>query len=220
MAERLAWSTITVRGPDATTFLDGQLSQDLAQVSEGWAVVLEPTGTVISTLWARSRDEGWDLLVPTELADDATQRLRRFKVRVRCDLDVIAGAENPPLSTEDDLFESRWPWTRELAHHFAPHSYGRTFVARTISFTKGCYTGQELVGRMDARGATMPWRFVRALGPSAEVIDVHLRSVGPTGPAGVTRSRPLESGVEALGFAHRTLLDVSGDDIVFVESVS
>jgi len=35
-----------------------------------------------------------------------------------------------------------------------------------VSFTKGCFTGQELVGRLDARGSSVPWRMVRASGPS------------------------------------------------------
>lgn len=31
-------------------------------------------------------------------------------------------------------------------------------VGRTVSFTKGCYTGQELIARLDARGNRVPWR--------------------------------------------------------------
>jgi folate-binding Fe-S cluster repair protein YgfZ len=33
-------------------------------------------------------------------------------------------------------------------------------VERTVSFTKGCYTGQELVARLDARGSNVPRRLV------------------------------------------------------------
>ena len=33
-------------------------------------------------------------------------------------------------------------------------------VARTVSFTKGCYTGQELVARLDARGSNVARRLV------------------------------------------------------------
>ena len=35
-------------------------------------------------------------------------------------------------------------------------------VAFTVSFTKGCFTGQELVARMDSRGSTAP-RYLRVL---------------------------------------------------------
>jgi folate-binding protein YgfZ len=44
-------------------------------------------------------------------------------------------------------------------------------VERTVSFTKGCYTGQELVARIDARGSNVPRRLVgivAAEGPESE----------------------------------------------------
>jgi folate-binding protein YgfZ len=37
-------------------------------------------------------------------------------------------------------------------------------VERTVSFTKGCYTGQELVARLDARGNNVPRRLVGVVG--------------------------------------------------------
>ncbi len=39
-------------------------------------------------------------------------------------------------------------------------------VERTVSFTKGCYTGQELVARLDARGTNVPRRLVGVVGGS------------------------------------------------------
>ena len=44
-------------------------------------------------------------------------------------------------------------------------------VERTVNFTKGCYTGQELVARIDARGSNVPRRLVGVVapeGPEAE----------------------------------------------------
>ncbi len=48
-------------------------------------------------------------------------------------------------------------------------------VARAVSFTKGCYTGQELVARLDARGNRVPRR-LRGL-----VLDVAARPTPPLG---------------------------------------
>jgi folate-binding protein YgfZ len=39
-------------------------------------------------------------------------------------------------------------------------------VERTVSFTKGCYTGQELVARIDARGSNVPRRLVGIVAPA------------------------------------------------------
>jgi folate-binding protein YgfZ len=44
----------------------------------------------------------------------------------------------------------------ELDESTIPHEAG--IVGWTVSFTKGCYTGQELVARLDARGARVPRR--------------------------------------------------------------
>lgn len=220
MSDALLWSTVTATGPDARSFLDGQLSQDLREVGDGvWSLVLDPQGTVLSTAFVRGDDETFELLVPRALSADVETRLRRFLIRVRCTLVTTDDAVRPPLQNADELFDAGWPWTDELASGLAPHSFGPTFVARTISLTKGCFTGQELVGRMDARGATMPWRFVRARGASLAAIEETLRGTGPAGPQGVTRSRERGVVVEALGFAHRTLLSANAVHDIDVEAI-
>ena len=43
---------------------------------------------------------------------------------------------------------------RELTDKTIPQEAG-SLVEHTVSFTKGCYTGQELVARLDARGANV-----------------------------------------------------------------
>ncbi|HSZ36255.1 MAG TPA: hypothetical protein VK773_04105 [Acidimicrobiales bacterium] len=52
----------------------------------------------------------------------------------------------------------------ELTTKTIPHEAG--VVPRTVSFTKGCYTGQELVARIDARGGNVPRRLVGILAPA------------------------------------------------------
>jgi folate-binding protein YgfZ len=47
-------------------------------------------------------------------------------------------------------------------------------VERTVSFTKGCYTGQELVARLDARGSKVARRLVGVIGPAASPDDAVL----------------------------------------------
>ena len=41
-------------------------------------------------------------------------------------------------------------------------------VERTVSFTKGCYTGQELVARLDSRGSKVARRLVGVVAPAGE----------------------------------------------------
>jgi len=46
---------------------------------------------------------------------------------------------------------------RELTERTIPQEAG-SLVEHTVSFTKGCYTGQELVARLEARGAKVARR--------------------------------------------------------------
>lgn len=84
-------------------------------------------------------------------------------------VDLLGPDPQPPAGAEpgsaDDLLAARvdavWP---QMGAEIVP---GETIPAETgvtdvaVSFTKGCYPGQELVERMDSRGATAPRRLQR-----------------------------------------------------------
>jgi tRNA-modifying protein YgfZ len=219
----LAWSTVEARGEESASFLQGQLSQDLTQVGEGgaWALLLAPDSVVITTCFVNAVPGGFDLVVPASLAGEAHARLKRFLLRTKCTLNVREDTIGP-FATLDEQIEAHWPGVNEFAAGLTPHSFGRAFVKTTISFDKGCFTGQELVGRLDARGSSVPWRLVHVTGPSVEALNDVLRSKGPEGPQGVTSTRSRHGVVEGLGFAHRTLfaaLETSSVVDVIVEEV-
>jgi folate-binding protein YgfZ len=218
----LAWSRIDVRGPQAEEFLQGQLTQDVAEVDHAgrWSLLLRPDSAVICAGWlARDRD-GFTFDVPRSLGDVALARLTRFHLRVDCTL-TLADVASGPYNTAEELVTARWPGPNECAAELSPQSYGATIVGETVSFTKGCYTGQELVARLDARGASVPWRFVHCAGPNRERIDEVLASKGPAGPQGLTTAVDVSGTVVGLGFAHRTLLagDHAAAPDVTVESI-
>ncbi|MEI8050894.1 MAG: hypothetical protein WCI12_05620 [Actinomycetes bacterium] len=98
---------------------------------------------------------------------------------------VDAGIPLPTLSArlQDSLFESvpsvegfqdtpavliHNTWTAlngivtssDVAAGSNPFEYGVDILSAAVSFTKGCYTGQELVARVDARGGTAPFRIL------------------------------------------------------------
>jgi folate-binding protein YgfZ len=67
---------------------------------------------------------------------------------------------------------------RELDESTIPASTG--VVDRSVSFTKGCYTGQELVARIDARGDRVPTKLRRVRGdvPPGATLHAGDREVG------------------------------------------
>jgi folate-binding protein YgfZ len=209
-SDTLDWSRICVLGEESEPFLQGQLTQDLSTVDERgrWSLLLRPDSAVLTTCFIQRVAEGLELLLPREVGDVALSRLRRFHLRVKCTLD-LDDVSSGPIATVGELVRSTWPGVNECQAELTPQSYGARVVADTVSFTKGCYTGQELVARLEARGASVPWRFVHASGPNLSMVDEVLRSKGPAGPQGVTTAVNEDGRVSCLGFAHRTLLDAT-----------
>ena len=71
----------------------------------------------------------------------------------------------------------------ELDERTIPAEAG--LVQASVSFTKGCYTGQELVARIDSRGSNVP-RHLRGLllsGPAAPGRPLYRRPAAGHGPA-------------------------------------
>ncbi|MGH9292990.1 MAG: YgfZ/GcvT domain-containing protein [Acidimicrobiales bacterium] len=205
---------LTVAGPDAATWLQGQVSQDLDPLEVGGSrqtLVLSPQGKLEASgrLW-RTGDEEYLFEVESGYGERLSERLHRFRLRVKVELsrralsvlevrgpkaeDVALPGDAPVtwpgLSGFDRLVddESAGPTGaaggsatavergdegafeaarieagmprlgRELDEATIPQEAGEAFTARTVSFTKGCYTGQELVARLDARGSNTPRR--------------------------------------------------------------
>ncbi|MHB1088395.1 MAG: YgfZ family protein [Acidimicrobiales bacterium] len=201
------WSRISARGAQAQSFLQGQLSQDVTDVGEHgvWSLLLTPTSEVITSALVRRDDHGYVLHVPRQLAEPALARLRRFLLRTDCQLELELSSSGP-IATIGDQVRGAIPGPNEFAPGLTPHCFGSAFVASTVSFSKGCFTGQELVGRLDARGAVVPWRLVRCAGATLERVDEVLRAKGPEGPQGVTTAIEHDNGVLALGLVHRSAL--------------
>jgi len=215
---------VLVSGPDATTYLQGQLSQDVVALTDGasaWSFVLQPQGKVDA--WVRVTRRGDDALlldVDGGFGGALVERLSRFKLRVKADLGLlehrclaVRGPRTPPLDglrfdwasfpgvdligpepevprgvalVEPQAYEVRRieagvpRMGAELTDRTIPEESG--LVPLGVSFEKGCYTGQELVARVDSRGGHVPRRLrgVVVDGPAAPGarVDVDGREVG------------------------------------------
>ena len=95
-------------------------------------------------------------------------------------VDVVgpAGSLTLPddLGTATDLVDAlvpeAWPSAAEMVEDSIPAELGQWVVDQSVSFTKGCYTGQELVARVDSRSAETPFRLrVAVADPSGPTIS-------------------------------------------------
>jgi tRNA-modifying protein YgfZ len=151
---------VTAVGPDARSFLQGQFSQDMATVdSEGsaWSWLLQPAGKVAAlVLVSKVADETYSIAVDGGFGSIVLARLNRFRLRVKVDLTLVEGEGTVFAGTEAERIEAVWPamGSELVVDETIPNAAG--INDRTVSFTKGCYTGQELVARVDSRGDHTP----------------------------------------------------------------
>lgn len=93
---------------------------------------------------------------------------------------------------------------RELTERTIPAEAGLLDVA--VSFTKGCYTGQELVARLEARGNRVPFRLRGVvMGPDAPApaVGAELKRGEKTAGTVTSVGRSPELGTVALAYLHR-----------------
>ncbi len=168
---------VTVVGPDAQRYLQSQLAQDIDGLAVGaaaWTLVLDPSGKIDALARvSRTGDEAFVLDTDAGFGEALVARLNRFKIRVQAEIELDAvGDGGPAPDGEAERVAAGWP---RMGAEIVP---GETIPATTglvelaVSLTKGCYPGQELVERMDSRGADAP-RSLRIVdvGPDAAVGD-------------------------------------------------
>ena len=249
---------VRVTGPDAISFLQGQVSQDVAGLStnagSAWSFVLQPQGKVDA--WfrvTRTSEEALLLDVDGGFGEALVARLERFKLRTKADFELLSdwrcvavrGAALPggvdaewpgvegtdflgPALPPPDGIEEGVPeqyealriecgvpaMGRELTERTIPEEAG--VVERSVSFTKGCYTGQELVARIDSRGGNVPRRLRGLildgddLPADGTALTIEGREVGVVTSA--ARSERLDA-VVALAYVKRDIDVPTGGDV-------
>ena len=84
---------LRIAGPDAPTFLQGQLTNDVRLLADGrtqLAALNTPQGRVVALLRLRQREDFIHALLPAELLEPVSALLRRFVLRSRVQLQIAA----------------------------------------------------------------------------------------------------------------------------------
>jgi folate-binding protein YgfZ len=173
---------LRVAGPDASDYLQRMVSNDVEALHPGEscpALLLTAKARVIAPLvvWRRG-EEDFLLLTEPDLGEPVRALLTRMRLRARCEIEpethtsvLVFGGEG--LETDfpgarelvdaeleatldaDELerrrIEARVPrWGREIDDRVLPAEAG--LETTHVSFSKGCYPGQEPVARLHHRG--------------------------------------------------------------------
>lgn len=241
---------VSVSGPEAGAYLQGQVSQDVLKLATGasaWSFVLQPQGKVDA--WfrvTRTGDDSYLLDVDAGAGPQLLSRLERFKLRTKATfelaewalhayegepsvrpeapivavaadgsgLDVLA-PELPEPAGEPVSFEAYEKrrilagipsMGAELDESTIPAE--SRMVDVSVDFEKGCYTGQELVARVDSRGDNTPRKLrIVSGGGSAAAGDELL--VDGAGVGVLTSVAPADDGFVALAYVKRSGLSHS-----------
>src|SRR5579885_367496 len=173
---------VRVAGPDAADYLQRMLSNDVLAADSVDALLLTPKARVIAPVlvWRRGEDD-FLLLTEPELGEVARTHLTRMRFAARCEIELeehvstivfggedgianrdygrpaveVLDAELEPTLGDEELeqlrIEAGTPrYGFELDDRVLPAEAG--LDERAISFTKGCYPGQEPVARQRYRG--------------------------------------------------------------------
>jgi tRNA-modifying protein YgfZ len=173
---------VRVAGPDARDYLQRMVSNDVDALGVGDscpALLLTAKARLIAPLvvWRRGEDD-YLLLTEPELGDTVRTQLTRMRLRAQCEIEpeshdsaLVFGGDGivsdfpgavevldaglEATLTDDELelrrIEACVPrWGRELDDRILPAEAG--LDETHVSFTKGCYPGQEPIARLHYRG--------------------------------------------------------------------
>ena len=151
---------IELSGDDRLEWLQGQATNDVRGLTPGGRVsfcLCEPTGQILSIVDAEALDDRILLAVPEVTADAVLARVERMTIME----DVAARLLGPSEGASDEAarIEAGIPrWSVDVGPKTLPAELGPAFEAGHVSYAKGCYTGQEVLMRMHARGhANKTW---------------------------------------------------------------
>lgn len=143
---------VTARGRDAQTFLNGQFTNDVQRIALGHSVpgaFCSPKGRVLALADMGRTQDGYTLLTDAALAETLLRTLRRYVMRADVVFDLAGDdavtAVDP--TTHRQLINAGVPRvTPATSEQFVPQMLNLDLLGG-IDFTKGCYTGQEIVAR-------------------------------------------------------------------------
>jgi folate-binding protein YgfZ len=182
MKTLLTKTVLKITGNDCESFLQGQFSNDITKATDNNIQLncyLQHQGKIIALLWLIKEKNCFYLLVENELVDIVVKRLNMFKVISDVIIEitnfavigVLGNAGRYQLNAEQSIdlelahdYEADEIWQATCIENNVPEVYLATSEKFTpevlniategvgVSFTKGCYVGQEVVARMHYLG--------------------------------------------------------------------
>ncbi len=206
----LAWERLALEGPATNAIFSAAAGEPPGLARDAADAYVIAGTSVIAGAWGVSGEDALQLFVPAGSSAAVCEALRR------------AGAGHSLLEADAETLEvlrieAGTPrFGRELSEAVLPAEAG---LARAISTTKGCYTGQEIVARMATRGDASHALVGLALtGEAIPAAGAAVSSRGVRTGELTSAARSASAGTIALAYVRRahaapgTPLEVEGRD--------
>ncbi len=152
-------SRLVVAGKDAATLLQGQITADIKKLAfiqqennhqSGLSAICNRQGRVMAIFWAiKIDDETFHLLMPSCIAEKIQKHLQIFIFRSKVTINLDSPSEED-LATLPKGFVIPWI-TAQNSEEYVAQMLSLDLL-EAINFKKGCYTGQEIIARMQYLG--------------------------------------------------------------------
>ena len=174
-------SCATLTGPNVVAFLQGYITCDLADLADGIAIpmaITEIKGRVVANGWVFGNDRELTLVNHPTVGDIVNKHLMSYMRFARCELRTrpnkvfvteqpetgeirfnlnnakFGFTESPEQGIDSNEFQIKSGYvlvSSITSMKFLPQMLNLTHF-NTVSFSKGCYLGQEVVARAQHRG--------------------------------------------------------------------
>lgn len=204
-------SRIRVTGPDAERYLNGQVSNDVRLAGDGRIVnacILDVKGRLQFYVQIYREDQDFIVEGPMDLAEELLARLDKYLIADDVELIDESMDETAYQTVPNEtrrILDGIPRWPSELFPGILPPEAGIEELA--ISYTKGCYTGQEVISRMKRAGKTN--RHLVKLSLDKPLIPTNAKLMVDGKEAGVITSvaSHVGEGEVALGYRRRKFED-------------
>lgn len=161
------------QGADAEKFLQGQVTCNVSKITDVFlqTAICDLKGRIHFSLWLRRHDaDGFDVVVPSNVADEFANHIRKFGAFSKATLNhvgtVYAVFQGNQIKFTPEQHDATWQkqaislgeaWIDQNSQHLFQPQELRLHQRRGVDYDKGCYLGQEVVARLWFKAQPKQW---------------------------------------------------------------
>ncbi|UXZ05562.1 YgfZ/GcvT domain-containing protein [Moraxella nasicaprae] len=169
------FSYLTLTGIDADKFLQGQLTINTANLHHAYrpTAICNLKGRVQFSLWICRIEDGFGIVLPSELSDDFQAHLKKYgafsKITASTPTIIYPSVQDGTPTFSHDASQHDWEqWAKlsiEQGNYWLNKTTSEQFQPQElrlhqrggVNYDKGCYLGQEIVARLWFKASPKTW---------------------------------------------------------------